>query len=286
VKCSNETFGDKCEQACECNKNGTALCSHIDGKCFCEANWFGAKCDINCPFGFSNETCIQKLENQTCSCPSNLFICDSLLGCVCPLGQNCGIEQKQQERVKAGLLQLAQSNASVGVAAMVVFFLVIGIIMGIFVLIYYRRRLNRIKKELANRSGHVNSSLDNNELDTPSPSVRQLPMVENNQIINVRPSQDSAHNPLYIVNYSKPEKNVNIARDGLERSPSNLNRPGAGCGDDELYHEPKELRNDLRAIFGKGIPINDDNDDYEDYDHLDHNRTMNEVSPNYSKFSK
>eukprot|EP00092_Neocalanus_flemingeri_P092910 GFUD01118012.1.p1 GENE.GFUD01118012.1~~GFUD01118012.1.p1 ORF type:complete len:310 (+),score=69.49 GFUD01118012.1:118-930(+) len=230
VKCSNDTFGDKCEEACDCSENGTALCSHVDGRCFCEANWFGDKCDLDCPFGFSDGACIPSIENQTCSCPSDLFLCDPHLGCVCPLGQDCGIEREVQDQVRVGFMKVAQS--SVGVAVTVVFFLVIGIIIFIFVLLNYMRKFRVIKKDLASRTGYVNHCLENNEV-TPIPSIRQFPAVENNQISFVRPTQDSAQNPLYIVNYSRPEKNVNIAKAGLERSPSNLNRPESCCGGDD-----------------------------------------------------
>jgi hypothetical protein len=175
-------------------------------------------------------------------------------------------------------------QSSVGVAVVFVFILVILIMCFCFVLLHYRRKLNRLKKkDLEKRSGEDNHCMENNEAPTPLPTLKPLPVLENNQL--VRPTQDAAHNPLYLVNCHKLEKNINVATAGLERSPLNLGRACAANGDYELYQEPKELPNDLRAILAKG-PVTDENDDYDSYDHLDHKRTINDVSPNYFKFSK
>ena len=283
VKCPNNTFGDKCEEVCDCNKNGTALCSHVDGRCFCEPNWFGSKCDLYCPFGFMDGDCQPSTENTTCSCPSDVFSCDPELGCVCPPGQDCGVEGGDQEPVSMGFVMADQS--SVGVAVLFVFIIVILIMIFSFVLLYYRRKLKKLKKkDLDKRSGQVNHGIDN-ELPDTVPALNHFPVVENNQIAAVRPSYDSAQNPLYLVNCNKLEKNINVANASIERSPSNLDRASMGSTDYELYHEPKELPNNLRAILAKGL-VTDDNDDYDSYDHLDHKRTINDVSPNYFKFSK
>jgi len=271
VKCSNETFGDKCEQACECNKNGTALCSHIDGRCFCEANWFGGKCDLNCPFGFSDGTCISSLENDSCSCPSELFVCEPKFGCVCPLGQDCGIEQKEQDEVMVGYIQ--DNKSSTGLIVAVVVFLVIGIGIGGLVIIYYRKRLKVMKQDLANRSGQANSGLDNDEFFTPEPltpisqlHIPEFSVAENNQISFARPSADTAHNPMYIVNYRRPEKNINITRDSLCKSTDK--------DAEDLYQEPADLKNNLRSILSKNISASNDSDSDDTYDQISPNKPV------------
>ena len=56
-------YGAGCRGSCSCDTNGTALCSHLDGRCFCEGNYFGERCDLFCPFGFDqNLGCLQQLE--------------------------------------------------------------------------------------------------------------------------------------------------------------------------------------------------------------------------------
>eukprot|EP00092_Neocalanus_flemingeri_P071850 GFUD01088332.1.p1 GENE.GFUD01088332.1~~GFUD01088332.1.p1 ORF type:complete len:322 (-),score=71.86 GFUD01088332.1:613-1578(-) len=250
VKCSSDTFGDKCEEACDCSENGTALCSHVDGRCFCEANWFGDKCDLDCPFGFSDGACIPSIENQTCSCPSDLFLCDPHLGCVCPLGQDCGIEREVQDQVRVGFMKVAQSYS--GIIMVLVLFLVIGIMISGLVVIYFRRRLKVMKKDLANRSGQANSEFSS---------------VENNHISFSRPAPDAAHNPMYIVNYSRPEKNVNIDQE-------NLNRATAQDAED-LYQEPADLKNNLRKILSKNAAVNNDSDEDDTYDHIPSHKSIN-----------
>ena len=44
-----------CGQTCQCQTNGTILCSPIDGGCFCKENYFGDYCQLECPFGYSEE---------------------------------------------------------------------------------------------------------------------------------------------------------------------------------------------------------------------------------------
>merc|ERR1712013_225496 len=280
--CPGGRWGEDCIMNCFCKNGGQ--CHAVDGRCFCEPNWFGSKCDLYCPFGFMDGDCQPSRENTTCSCPSDVFSCDPELGCVCPPGQDCGVQGGDQEPVSMGFVMADKS--SVGVAVLFVFIIVILIMIFSFVLLYYRRKLKKLKKkDLDKRSGQVNHGIEDNELPDKVPALNPFPVLENNQIAAVRPSYDSAQNPLYLVNCNKLEKNINLAKASIELSPSNLDRASMSSTDYELYHEPKELPNNLREILAKGLVTND-NDDYDSYDHLDHKRTINDVSPNYFKFSK
>lgn len=262
VKCANDTYGDKCENACECHGQGTALCSHVDGRCFCEANWFGPKCELNCPFGYHNGNCIQHMENLSCSCPNELFLCDPSLGCICPIGKNCGIEQKHQDTISAGAIQ--QTKSSTGLIIGIAVFLFLAITFSCLVVVYYRKRLKVMKKDLANRTGHQNPGLDDDNIFTPEPltpisqlHIPEFPSVENNQISFSRPSIDMANNPLYIVNYSKPEKNVNIARE-KQNNATNEDM-------DDGYQVPADLKSNLNSLLQKG---NREPDPEDNYDHI------------------
>jgi len=264
VKCPNDTFGEKCEESCECDKNGTALCSHIDGRCFCEPNWFGSMCQLNCPFGFVGGACIQHLSNHSCSCPSELFLCDPHLGCVCPSGDQCGIEQSHQDNISAGLLEQARSPSGVVVVVLIV--LVIGVIICCLVVVYYRKRLGVLKKDLANRTGQHNTGHDNDDdIFTPEPltpisqlHIPEFPVVENNQLSFSRP--DLANNPMYIVNYKKPEKNVNIDKEKQSREVIE--------DSDILYQEPQDIKSNLNNIFAKTNTAYNDTDEDDTYDHI------------------
>ena len=162
-------------------------------------------------------------------------------------------------------MQKAQS--STGLIVAVVVFLLIGIVISSFVVIYYRKRLRVMKKDLANRSGQANSGLDNDEFFTPEPltpiselHIPEFPVVENNRISFSRPSNDMANNPMYIVNYSRPEKNVNLDRENLNKASNQDN--------DDLYQEPVDLKNNLNNILSKNNAFNNDTDEDDTYDHI------------------
>ena len=62
-RCDDNTYGVNCQDVCDCDNAGTALCSHVDGKCFCNANYFGDKCQMFCPFGYDKMNgCLKSLE--------------------------------------------------------------------------------------------------------------------------------------------------------------------------------------------------------------------------------
>ena len=162
LRCSDGSYGHNCGEQCVCNKNGTALCSHVDGRCFCEGNYFGDKCDLYCPFGYSNESgCFAKLEvkvernnynfsltilvqNSSCRCPSDLWQCDRVLGCVCPQGEDCGIEEDPGDEVRVSYVKHleeddTEQSSNVGViAAVVVSVVIIAAITGCTIVFYYR----------------------------------------------------------------------------------------------------------------------------------------------------
>ena len=66
LRCQSGYYGDGCSQTCNCSLAGTALCSHIDGKCFCLGNYFGESCQLHCPFGFDKlHGCLETIQVQS-----------------------------------------------------------------------------------------------------------------------------------------------------------------------------------------------------------------------------
>ena len=45
---------------------------------------FGLRCELLCPFGYINHTCLTQPIGSACQCPNDLYICDLALGCICP----------------------------------------------------------------------------------------------------------------------------------------------------------------------------------------------------------
>ena len=103
-----------------------------------------------------------------------------------------------------------------GLTAALTAILALALLAGILTVLYYRRRLAVLRTDLANRSGRDNGGLAGGGILepsrlTPQPGLRvqQLPAQHNNSISFSRFTNDAAHNPLYIVNYRKPDKNIN-----------------------------------------------------------------------------
>ena len=75
------TFGAQCANQCQCSANGTALCLHTTGQCFCSPNWYGKTCELNCPFGYVDDVChTSPVDPDVCICSSDQMICDHIKG--------------------------------------------------------------------------------------------------------------------------------------------------------------------------------------------------------------
>lgn len=162
--CTPGLYGLGCARQCRCNQAGTELCSHKDGRCFCKGNWFGRTCDMECPFGYINNTChTEPINNTTCQCPNDLYRCSMETGCFCPPGVDCGIENINLN-VELAPYSATNENVSNSTAPITVSILIIALVAVILVIIYYRRRMKVMKKDLKNRSvyysdrGSVDSS--------------------------------------------------------------------------------------------------------------------------------
>ena len=127
-----------------------------DGRCFCKGNWFGRLCSQHCPFGYVNDTChvspISSEAGAECQCPSHLYTCDPERGCLCPQGQDCGIEViNTQVAVLSPYADLdtERHNKTAAISLSVLFVAGVAIVL---VIIYYKRRMSVMKKDIQNRS--------------------------------------------------------------------------------------------------------------------------------------
>jgi len=149
--CTRGTWGDNCVEKCRCDDEGTELCSHKDGRCFCKGNRFGLRCELDCPFGFINNTCLTQPMSGVCQCPNDLYTCDLTLGCICPHGTDCGLEIIDRTVKLAPLSSETQSSSS-SATTIILAVLIIALVVVFLVVIYYRRRMKMMKRDLAIRS--------------------------------------------------------------------------------------------------------------------------------------
>ena len=230
--CPEGTFGLDCAGNCSCAANGTALCYHENGNCFCTSNFYGRRCEMYCPFGYLDGICHTKpMALGYCSCASDMYRCDRDLGCVCKDGFDC---EGGTRVIDFSPLQQADGSSSAQAGVIVAVVVVLCAVALILVGLYYRRRMLRMKKDLENRSVRYieNSVLDpvrngsvhvvkHNELEATTNSaatvgmapVQRSPGTPNNRgVMNVR------NNVGYVGHQqaaaegatARPEKNVNI----------------------------------------------------------------------------
>jgi len=182
--CSRDLYGDHCRYKCDCDQEGTELCSHKNGRCFCKGNWFGRTCDLHCPFGYVNSTCYtQPVHNSSCHCPNDLYKCSMELGCVCPQGEDCGVENVNLNVKLAPYSANDHVTASTGVT--IVAILIVAIVAVILVIVYYRKRMKGIKKDLRNLSVYYSDGGSLDSSGTHDLIVRDFdPLNAGNETIN------------------------------------------------------------------------------------------------------
>ncbi|XP_023340661.1 protein draper isoform X2 [Eurytemora carolleeae] len=252
--CKPGRYGSGCDETCSCDLEGTEMCSNVDGKCYCKDNRFGLKCQMFCPFGFVNNTCHRSaIENSSCECSNYLHICDLELGCICPEGQDCGVQTLTQVLEHSPLSDEMSTGST---TAVVIAVLIIALAAVTLIIVYYRRRMKVLKTDLENRSirytenthpYHTNPAdiviTDNHPLEeyssrTPKPGSRlrsqDLREVAGVELLNNQLSLASQH---LLGNHAQTdervEKNTNIDRFklGLFDEPAMKCDQKAGCSE-------------------------------------------------------
>ena len=157
--------------------------------------------------------------------------CDHIKGCVCKENGDCGGGQRLLDLTRAAPLD-ANSDGSIShssTVAIVLSVLFLTIVTVILVVIYYKRRMKRLQKDLANRSVYYveNSVIDPARHQNHDMIVTDRDPIDNQQdpILHTVFQQNNVPNNLTASQTVKLEKNVNIDRFklGLE------NDEGAAC---------------------------------------------------------
>jgi len=248
LPCTPGTYGPQCAKKCQCSQNGTALCLHTTGQCFCSPNWYGDTCQLHCPFGFVDDEChTSPIDPQVCICSSDQMTCDHVQGCICKKGGDCGGGQRLLDLTRAAPLdQFDQDGSSshsqtVAIVLSVVFLTLVTVIM---VIIYYRRRMKRLQKDLQNRSVYY---VENSILDPGRHAGQHDMVITDRDPVEIQPDPlihtvfSSNHQVVNNLNNSaaskhvKAEKNVNIDRFklGFEESTADESAvadPSSCCG--------------------------------------------------------
>lgn len=221
-----------------------------------------------------DEVChTQPIDPQVCICSSDQMTCDHLKGCVCKEDGDCGGGQRYLDLQRAAPLdQGNDSNSHSKTVAVVLSVLFLTIATIICIVVYYRRRMNRLKSDLQNRSvyyvensildpgRHQNHDMvitDQDPLENYQDPIVQTVFQANNLLNNINTSGGATSN-------AKMEKNVNIDRFKLglqdEEQPSNsclksVEASGACALVDEDVEAPRSPY-EAAALEKKNLDIN------------------------------
>jgi len=175
------------------------------------------------------------VDPDVCICSSDQMTCDHIKGCVCKEDGDCGGGQRLLDLTRAAPLgnqETSEAHSStVAIVLSVVFLSLANIIL---VIVYYRRRMKRMEKDLANRSvyyvegsaldpaRHHNHDLvitDRDPVETQDPILNTVFHIQNNVQNNLNSSLGATPRvPQPTSSSGKAEKNVNIDRFKLGQS--------------------------------------------------------------------
>ena len=87
-----------------------------------------------------------------CICANDQMICDHIKGCICKENGDCGGGQRLLDLTRAAPLDQdtvgMNHSSTVAIVLSVLFLTLLTVIL---IVVYYRRRMNRMKQDLANR---------------------------------------------------------------------------------------------------------------------------------------
>ncbi|XP_076332179.1 uncharacterized protein LOC143237141 [Tachypleus tridentatus] len=279
--CPSGTFGVGCSQKCVCLNEGH--CRSNDGVCRCAPGWMGIRCSEMCPDGFYGDHCLKR-----CNCSGQNFVCSPTNGCVCKYGyrgEKCDSRYtgKIVRTYEEGRTETSSLGLVIGVTLVVVLVVIV-----LLIFVYYRRKVKRLKSELA----YVTYTADPGQM----------------------PDQHHFDNPVYACNSSGGTKNnklvkqikndlttkSNIEKAKLEDKDDLVMSEKGACGisfDNEpgktklkdldynpnIYHsiddlKPETLKN---SPFYEELKKNTSPDNDSEYDHLQYDRPRSKQKTHY-----
>lgn len=189
LPCPPGKFGPNCAHDCYCH-NG-ASCNPVDGRCKCRAGYTGNRCEELCPEGYYGQDCY-----KPCKCTTDNYLCHPTLGCQCQpgyQGPNCTRPTTSSSTFPRPKTQEPHNEAQSGTIFGVIITLALSVVV-VFAIVYYRRRIKRLKSELS----HVHyiadpgPTADGHHFDNPvystfrasSPTSPSSEPLNNTRIIN------------------------------------------------------------------------------------------------------
>ena len=205
-----------------------------------------------------------------CACPAPLLYCDPVLGCVCPVGRECG------DGAATSRPWLAHTQASVGTAIIVIIALLLLIIFTILIYQFHRRRLRKVRAQFEEAKNSAQRKSRNRGEQRNCSRVKRPAGAVNT---------DAGPDKLVSTGLSAPDKHANYNSGGRGSADSQQVPPVPGQQQvAALTSGPVQFSTSApcnNLPWPNVAPLQAGEEDYESYDHLDHSRSNNEVAPNY-----
>ncbi|XP_055860003.1 neurogenic locus notch homolog protein 2-like isoform X4 [Biomphalaria glabrata] len=80
-ECANWTYGEKCSNPCQCNRDNTLSCDRVTGQCLCYSNWTSSNCseDVN-ECSLDQPPCDPAKDHSACQNSYGTFECVCVQG--------------------------------------------------------------------------------------------------------------------------------------------------------------------------------------------------------------
>ncbi len=232
------------------------------------------------------------MAQGTCSCPSDLYRCDTEHGCVCKDGFDCEGGTQIIDFSPLSANQETSGASTAGVATLVAILLLLALVATVLAVLYYRRRMRRMQKDLENRSvRYIENSVSGGRI--PPINKHEMIIVTNDSVDIMNGARPRS---TVIANNQAVSNNTSSARGSSFRAEKNVNLDRFKLGDeDDDADEEEDLAccSDVRGCSEEAAeilpPVNKDpNLFYDDADKLSPSKEKNnaKLADLYRKVSK